>query len=352
MATVRQWRKVLAGSGKALEPPLEDPARQVVVLDTEMGGENSGDRIIMQACGGVVRDLFGDIPLPHVATHYYDPELERIGGAIKLLCGTNILYTHMADQRQWALPHDLANMRDVCLLGVGMSDIGVDDQMDSYTKWFYKSALSSTFLHSVRDEMTRQRLLDIGIDNVLNTACPTMWSLTPELLSRVPKRKARHVLTSITDYCFSPDEDLAMLRILQQEYEKVTIWLQGSHDLDWCLDKIVGRGEFEMIGPDLEDLDKALRDPDLDYVGTRLHAGIRSLTRGHRTLVIAIDNRARQIGADTNLPTLERGLVDTGALERWINSPEPVELSMPWDEIGAWKEQFRPKSRVAAGAAL
>lgn len=341
MATVNQWKEVLlAGRGQPTRPTFANPSEEVVILDTEMGSENSGDHIIMEACDAVCNELFGGSNPRHVATHYYDPVLEGIGGKVKLLCGTNILYTHMEGQQQWALPHKLSCMRDVCLLGVGMSDIGIGDGIDAYTKRFYKTILSPVLYHSVRDEMTRQRLLGIGIDNVLNTACPTMWGLTPEMLGRIPQRKAKHVLTSITDYCFSPDEDLAMLRILQQEYEKVTIWLQGSHDLDWCLDKIVDRGEFEMIGPDLGSLDAALEDPDLDYVGTRLHAGIRSISKGHRTLVIVIDNRARQIGADTNLPTLERSEISSGALEQWINHPEPVELHMPWEAIDMWKGQF------------
>ena len=306
-----------------------------------MGSENSGDWVIMAACDEACRDMFGSKELQHVATHYYSEELEHLSGRVKLLCGTNILYTHMADQKQWALPHDLRSFDHVCLLGVGMSDIGVDDCIDAYTKAFYKTVLDGELFHSVRDEMTRQRLLDIGITNVLNTACPTMWSLTPEVQANIPVQKASCVLTSITDYSFSPERDLEMLKILGREYEKVTIWVQGSHDIDWCLDKIVDLSSYEVVGPNIEDLDRVLKRSDLDYVGTRLHAGIRCLNRGHRSLIIAVDNRARQIGADTGLPVLEREELSSGKLEEWINHPVPSDIRLPWDAINQWKDQFR-----------
>lgn len=91
-----------------------------------MGSENSGDHVIMDACGCIADQIFGGA-LPHVATHYYSKELEMYPEYVKLLCGTNILYTHMADQQQWALAKRLGNNRNVVLFGVGMSDIGVDD---------------------------------------------------------------------------------------------------------------------------------------------------------------------------------------------------------------------------------
>ena len=40
-----------------------------------MGIENSGDHVIMDACGCIADQIFGGA-LPHVATHYYSKELE------------------------------------------------------------------------------------------------------------------------------------------------------------------------------------------------------------------------------------------------------------------------------------
>ena len=60
--------------------------------------------------------------------------------------------------------------------------------------------LDSTYLHSVRDSYTEKKLKQIGIDNVINTSCPTMWRLTEEFCSHIPCKKQDTVVTTITDY--------------------------------------------------------------------------------------------------------------------------------------------------------
>lgn len=310
-----------------------------LLLDTAMGSENSGDFVIMDACSKIASQIFDD-DLPHLATHFYSDDLEKFPDYVKLLCGTNILYTHMADQKQWALSKDLSHNGNVCLFGVGMSDIGVDDSIDAYSKLFYKTILSRDYLHSVRDEMTRKRLLDIGIENVLNTACPTMWSLTPERQKLINSSRSKNVVCSITDYCFDKHLDLEMIQCLTGLYDNVTIWVQGSHDIDWCLDQIVDLDQFNVIGPNIKELDSFITDHDFDYIGTRLHAGIRCLNGLHRSLVISVDNRARQIGADTDLPVLERQPGFTKQIEDWVEHPVETKIDLPWDAICKWKEQF------------
>lgn len=278
MARFNQWTQLLKASATSRRhDEKSDGVKQerYLLLDTAMGSENSGDHVIMDACGCIADQIFG-AALPHVATHYYSKELEMYPEHVKLLCGTNILYTHMADQQQWALAKRLGNNRNVVLFGVGMSDIGVDDAIDAYTKKFYKTLLSDEYLHSVRDEMTKKRLNSIGIENVLNTACPTMWSLTPSKQLEISSKRSKNVVTSITDYCFDAERDRKMLELLSSEYEKVTIWVQGSHDVDWCLDQIADLTQFNVIGPNIEDLNRVIETEEFDYVGTRLHAGIRS----------------------------------------------------------------------------
>ena len=45
----------------------------------------------------------------------------------------------------------------------------------AYTAHIYKRILSSEFMHSVRDSFTEEQLRSVGINNVINTGCPTMW---------------------------------------------------------------------------------------------------------------------------------------------------------------------------------
>lgn len=344
MATPRQWFDLVdasiyknvalrkAGIGSAGDIP--------VLLNTAMGSENSGDHVIMDACGAIASELFPG-GVTHVATHYYSEELEHLPPrSLKLLCGTNILYTHMANQQQWALARNLRSNLNVCLFGVGMSDIGADDSIDRYSRRFYRTMLSRDCMHSVRDEHTKLRLQEAGVDNVLNTACPTMWSLTPQRQNEISATRSDNVIASITDYCFDPGLDALMLETLKSLYKNVTIWVQGSHDLDWCLEGIVDPSEFRLIGPDIEDLNRAIATEDFDYVGTRLHAGIRCLNGGHRSLIVSVDNRARQIGKDTGLPVVERCEGFEKAIASWVEHPVKTEIELPWKAIDQWKAQF------------
>ena len=76
-----------------------------------------------------------------------------------------------------------------------------------------------------------------------------------------------------------------------------------------------------------------------DYVGNRLHAGIFALNHGCRSRIIAIDNRAAEMGKDTRLPVLPRENV-SGGLETAICEEAPLALELPWENIGRWKRQF------------
>ena len=338
MARFKSWISLLGASIESAGCPGHFGIP--VILDTADGSENAGDLVIMDACNHIVDDLFPGRELKHVPTHYYTEELEQIGSSLKILCGTNILYTCPEGQMQWAMPQRLSNIANTCLLGVGMSDIGIDSDADFYSRQFYRTVLSSSAIHSVRDSRTKDFLNGMGIQNVVNTACPTMWSLTEEVQDSIVASKSDHVLTSITDYAFDPNLDLIMLETLRRQYERVTIWVQGSHDIDWCLGKILNLEDWNLIGPDLADLDSYIEHYDYDYVGTRLHAGIRCLNGGHRSLVVAVDNRARQIGRDTNLPVVEREKDFREVLEGWIKYPQATRINIPWGSIDAWKNQF------------
>ena len=95
-----------------------------------------------------------------------------------------------------------------------------------------------------------------------------------------------------------------------------------------------------IVPSDLKAYDEILKQPNLDYVGTRLHAGIRALSYGHRSLVIAIDNRARCIARDTGLNIVERSEIPR-ELADIIQADFKTELYLPWDNIDKWKMQFR-----------
>lgn len=311
-----------------------------VLLDVSLGSDNIGDHVIMdyclQACSvALATDRFDRVP-----THRYAPELDHIRGKLKILCGTNLIYTHMEQSTQWAFPHDVRNFDNLCMLGVGMQDLGIDEPFSEYSLELLHLLLDNKWLHSVSDGYTMRRLREIGIKNVVNTACPTMWNLTPSHCSSIPKDKAPCCVATVTCHLPDADTDAYMLQTLLSEYKHVFIWLQGPYDYTYCLKGVVDPTAFTILPPSLEALDRVLERDDVDYVGTRLHAGIRALNHGRRSLVVTVDNRARHISQDTGLPTLER--TELGEkLTDWINGSYATEIVLPEEAIAAWKAQFK-----------
>lgn len=310
---------------------------KVILLDTAIGSDNAGDSIIMNYCEKICKTVF-DKEFLNIPTHVYDEKSENLESYLKILCGTNLIYTRMEDQKQWALPYNLSSYKNTCMLGVGMQQLGIEESMSLYTKQLLRLMFDNQFIHSVRDEQTKIRLNEIGIKNVVNTGCPTMWKLTPEHCKKIPRKKAPFVVTTVTDYMQAPEEDKYMLELLKQHYEKVYIWVQGQCDFEY-LRSIIDTKEYCMIPPLLSELDNVLSQDNVEYIGTRLHAGIRSLNWGRRTLIVSIDNRAKSIAEDTALPIIFRhDLIDD--LETYIYSERATSIKLPMEEIEKWKNQF------------
>ncbi|WP_455682820.1 glycosyltransferase [Thomasclavelia sp.] len=313
--------------------------REVVLLDTGIGSDNIGDEIIMSYCQNICEDVFNKENFLHIPTHIYDKKSEYIEDKLKILCGTNLIYKRMEDSRQFAFPNDIKAMNNMCLLGVGMQSIGLEFEMSEYSKKLLKYMLNPKIIHSVRDNETKKVLEQIGIKNVLNTSCPTMWALTPEHCKKILTKKSDIVVTTVTDYMKDADKDAKMLEILKNNYTEVYIWIQGQYDYEY-LESIADLREFKIIPSSLEELDRILKKDNVEYIGTRLHAGIRSLNYFNRSLVISIDNRARAISKDTNLPIIERNNIENN-LEQWINSEHETNIILPIEAINSWKNQFK-----------
>jgi polysaccharide pyruvyl transferase WcaK-like protein len=221
-------------------------------------------------------------------------------------------------------------------MGVGFDSC--NPETDYYSKCLMRYMLSKNGYHSVRDSFSEQKLKSMGITNVLNTGCPTMWNLTPAHCAAIPKEKANKVVCTVTDYNRDPKNDSAMLEILLENYASVCLWLQGKEDLDY-IRELGYENKLELIPGTLADYDGVLELDDLDYVGTRLHAGIRAISKGHRSLIISIDNRAECISADTGLPTIRREDIPI-ALKTRLESSFETKINMPWENIEKWKGQF------------
>jgi polysaccharide pyruvyl transferase WcaK-like protein len=117
----------------------------------------------------------------------------------------------------------------------------------------------------------------------------------------------------------------------------VYLWIQTDSDHEYARSLV---SDLVYIHPSVAALDGILMsDLDLDYVGNRLHAGIRALQRGRRTIIIEIDNRAHEMGSDFGLPTV--GRTDFERLEQMIATPFETAVQLPDLSIARWKSQFK-----------
>jgi polysaccharide pyruvyl transferase WcaK-like protein len=313
---------------------------RVTLLDTSFASKNHGDGIIMEAVERELAPIFPNSFFSSVATHEWmfgrSHELIR-DAQYTIAGGSNLIGSRLwwpGQLANWKVgPHDIFSVKDVILMGVGWGDY--EKNPGVYTRWLLRSLLSDTAKHSVRDGYTKAKFESIGIKNVINTGCPTLWALTPEHCAEVPTGKASQVLCTLNTNRPDPDLDRKLIQTLRQHYEKVWMWIQTYTDYAYC--QSLGE-EIEYAGANLSGLHAALEIDDLDYVGNRLHAGIRALQKKRRTIILAIDNRAKEMGADFDLPTI--GRTDFEGLSAMIESNFETRIPLPTDRIEQWKSQF------------
>jgi polysaccharide pyruvyl transferase WcaK-like protein len=209
---------------------------------------------------------------------------------------------------------------------------------DFITAVFLRKLLSKKYVHSVRDSYTEKRLRTIGINNVINTSCPTMWNLKDGHCPLIPTRQAPHALITLTAYRHNPQLDKKWLEKVMGAYDKIYFWPQMEEDSQYIKDMGLTKN-IEILPPTLRAYDDALSTLHVDFIGTRLHGGIRALQHKRRTIIIEVDNRAVEIARDTGLPTISRD--DAEGIGRWIESEAVINLSLPRDNIKKWKDQFK-----------
>ena len=320
--------------------------KSVAIFNTASSSLNLGDQIIMEAVNREIENAIDDDTfLFDVSTHAgYNHRYNKIlkNTNFSFLGGTNILSSRF-NLLPWKnqLCVGLINARyihDVILLGTGWGS--QQKTLTPSAHKFYNKVLSKRAVHSVRDSMSLKKIKSIGISNVVNTGCPTLWNLTKEKCNTIPSNKSDAVVTTITDYLRDEQKDMLMLETLVTEYKKVYLWIQGSEDYSYfsgfpshLVEKI------NLIPPRLHSYDKFLDTNDVDFVGTRLHAGIRAMQKGKRTLIISIDNRAREMGADFNINILERSEITN--LKSIIHSELLTDIKLATNEINLWRKQFQ-----------
>lgn len=314
---------------------------KISIFDTSVCTENLGDFIIMDAVRGHINEMFTDAMVLHTATHekISRPTYSLVGKSdLAFVGGTNLISSNMNNYNQWKINLiDGYFLKDVILMGVGWWQYQRNPNL--YTRYLLKSILSKNVLHSVRDSYAESMLKKSGFSNVINTSCATMWGLDEEHCQHIPTYKAETVVTTLTDYNKDTKNDLALIELLRKSYRKVYIWPQGSGDIEYFnqlgLSKLV-----EILPPKLEAYNLILRNEEsIDFIGTRLHAGVRAMQNRRRTIILGIDNRAFEKAKDFNIIVCPRD--DLEGLKNLIYSDFRTVINLPLDNIARWKNQFK-----------
>lgn len=317
------------------------------IIDPTIGTSNLGDLIIYDSVISHLKEIYPNELFTNYPSQLYtsfDTQKLMSEKDLLIVSGTNLLTSNMDKRYQWKIGpnHKLFLKNKVLLMGVGWWQY--QSKPNNYTRTLYKTLFSKDHLHSVRDSYTQTMLNQIGLDNVLNTACPTMWNLSSEHCGKIPTKKADNVVTTLTFYKADPTLDRRMLEILLSNYKEVYLWVQGLEDVHY-LDQIYPNAHrIKLVPPSLTAYDEILKQESIEYLGTRLHAGVRALQKGLRTLILAVDNRAVEIAKDTNLNVIKRDEVEE-SLE-FINRPYITNIKLPYDNINQWKLNLPQKTVI------
>lgn len=315
--------------------------KKIILYNPSVSTLNMGDYVIFDSIKKYLDNIFEDAFYVNISPHLpisfrFFRNFKEID--FRFVCGTNLLSGDMLfGYRQW----DVSLLKSkivspAILFGCGWRQY--QKRSDLYSTILNRIILSKEYIHSVRDFYTQGKLEEMGIKNVINTGCPTMWCLTPEHCKCIPIHKMKNVVTTLTDYNKDFERDSNMINILCRNYETVYLWLQGFNDYNY-FKQLKLKNDIKIIGPSLEKYDNLLMRGDIEYVGTRLHGAIRALQHGKRSLILAVDNRAFEKKKDFNINVIRREEIDQ--LESLINCEIVTDIKLNNVNINLFLNQFK-----------
>lgn len=322
--------------------------QKVTLFDTSSGSLNLGDYIINESVAEELEFITNEsfvakyathTPVMHFYQNFKQNTIVRFAreSKFKFISGTNIVaFNNFRPWPNWNVNiFNYHPYKNSILVGSGSTPNS--KKINLYTKLLYKKILSIDYIHSVRDERTKNALESIGL-KAINTGCATLWDLTPEKCSLIPRSKASKVVFTLTDYARDTTQDQLLIDILNKNYENVYFWPQGSDDMDY-FNELRNTTNIHVVASNLESYRQLLQAGNIDYVGTRLHAGIFAMKNLCRSVLIAVDNRTVDMQKTYNLNAIERK--DTERLSAIINEDIETNINIDLARVEEWKKQFK-----------
>lgn len=323
---------------------------KIILFNPANGTLNSGDFIIEKYLKEEMAFLLSNSTVAEIGTHlpvahFYQNVKKNAtrkacdAAKYKFLCGTSLVKTSLLRfSPDWSLtPAACPYYRNAIAIGIGID--ANSSCFDFYTRNIYQRIFSRDYIHSTRDDKTKRFLENMGF-NAINTGCPSLWGLTLDFCSEIPHARKQNAIFTLTDYNKCPELDKKMIDILLAEYDTLFFWVQGFNDLEYmrsltCSDRI------KVIGHSLTAYEDVIVKcgGNVDYVGTRLHAGIFAIRHKIRSIIVSIDNRSIDIGETYNIPLIARDDIDD-RLRSYINSEFETIITVPAEKINTWKGQF------------
>lgn len=325
--------------------------KNILLLDTSVGSQNKGDDIIMECTRKELDFILKynfeyTLPTQVSSFHWYQLLIHYLTGPtgriqtysdckLKFIGGSNILCKNLLNYYpQWNINWFNCKPIEGCI-GVGVG-AGSGEKSNWYTRKMYQRVLSHDYYHSARDERTKDYIESLGL-KALNTGCVTMWMFTPEFCRSIPVAKANTVVFTLTAGKNLMREDQFLIDSLNQKYENVYFWPQGINDFDY-FESLDNTHKIKVLPASKAAYDSFLSNNDVDYVGTRLHGGIYSMRHGRRAIIVAIDERAREINKTNHLNCID--VKDIDELPELIDSEFETRVVMDYQAIDKWKSQF------------
>lgn len=322
--------------------------KKVMLLNTAIGTSNIGDYIIMECVKKELAPILEKNFVYEMPTHtvvFNAFSVWRNSLAVqnytncdyKFAGGSNLLVKELLTHYpQWNINKwNSKPLNGTITVGVGA---GAGENADKYSVSLYKTILNRDYYHSVRDERSKDYVENVLGLKAINTGCVTMWMLTPEFCKTIPTKKADTALITLTARPELNPNEQKMIDIVVKNYLNVYCWIQGDSDLEY-FNKFENTENIELVPPTKDAYENILNKIDLDYIGTRLHGGVYAMRHRKRTIIIAIDERAKEINKCNNLNCIEQIEIES-KLDSMINSEFETKIVMPFDEIARWKAQF------------
>lgn len=321
----------------------------ILLFDTAIGTFNRGDDIILNSAEDALAPLIHQSYVMRLGTHinnlnlyHYLKNSKKLQFVdecdYKFVLGTNLLTANVVRSiGQWAVgPLSKRLYKDSIMVGVGITK---DNQKPTLlTKQFYKDILRKDIAHSVRDEQSKKMLESICDVNVINTGCPTLWGLTPEVCAAIPTQKADNVVFTVsgqTKYQ-NRERDQLLLSTVEKSYDQIYFWVQTYEDEPYF--RSLQHTKDVKYVYSLKDYGNILDNGNVDYVGTRLHGGIFAMQHGVRSTIVEIDHRAKGFREINNINTIERDRLEE--LSDYIHGSIQTEVHLREKEIKEWTAQF------------